>query len=664
MWLLNDFPSRELEQMYGFRPSQEWLDHVQLASLRFAGGCSGSFVSGHGLVLTNHHCASRCIQQLSSTQRDYMKAGFFASSERAEAKCPEMEIDQLLAISDVTERVEHATEGRSGGEFHEALKAEQARIETECATSDNLRCDVVSLYHGGRYHLYKYRRFQDIRLVFAPELATAFFGGDPDNFMFPRYDLDVAFLRVYEADKPLVSPHYFRWSGSGAAPGDLTFVAGHPWHTSRELTVAQLAAQRDHALPARLLQLAEARGALREYRRRGAEQERTAGNLLFGIENSLKAIRGRLAALRDAKVFDVKVAAERDLRLRVERNPPLKALTAGAWDAIEAAERDFNAFRTSYRMLEQAQGFWSELFDHARRLVRIAEESQKTNADRLREYAEAQRPTFTKQVLSPGVIVNDLEVLTLSFSLVKLREELGADSEIVARVLGTESPGELARRLVVGTRLSDVRFRRALLTGGKSAIDVSQDPMIALAKLVDPPAREVRKKYEEQVAAVITKNSELIARARFVIYGTSTYPDATSTLRLSFGQVRGYEELGKSVTPFTTFARAFERATGKDPFALPKTWLDAKERLDLSTPLNFCTTNDIIGGNSGSPVIDRDARIVGVVFDGNIHSLGGDYVYEPSKNRAVAVNSSAILQALDKIYRARRVLDELTRMPP
>jgi hypothetical protein len=659
MWLLNEFPSQRLERLHGFRPSEAWLKHVQLASVRLAGGCSGSFVSEQGLVLTNHHCASRCIEQLSSTRRDYMKLGFNAQEEKQEAKCPEMEVDQLLSIVDVTERVHKATAGRSGAAFNDALKAEQATIESECSNSAEVRCDVISLYRGGRYHLYEYRRFQDVRLVFAPEFATAFFGGDPDNFMFPRYDLDVAFLRVYDRGKPATTSEYFRWSPEGAALGDLTFVAGHPWRTSREMTVAQLIALRDHSLPERLLHLAEARGVLTEYRRQGVEQRRTASSLLFGVENSLKALRGRVAVLREPDVFAAKVAAERQLRARVDASPPLKALTAGAWENIEQAQGRFETFRNQYRLLEQAQGFWSELFEHARRLLRIADESKKPNTERLREYTDAQRAVYTKQVLSPSVIHDELEILTLTYSLTKLREELGVDNELVAGLLAKEGPAGLARRVVLGTRLKDIRYRKALFEGGKVAVDGSTDPMLALARQVDSTARTLRKKYEETFEAVTAKNSELIAQARFALFGTSLYPDATATLRLSFGQILGYEELGTSIPPFSDFSRAFQRATGIEPFELPKSWLDAKPRLNLSSPLNFCTTNDIIGGNSGSPVIDQAARIVGVVFDGNIYSLGGDYVYEPTRGRAVAVHSAAIVEALDKIYGARRILDEL-----
>jgi hypothetical protein len=659
MWLLNDFPSEQLRKLHGFAPSQQWLEHVQSAAVRFAGGCSGSFVSSHGLLMTNHHCASYCIQQLSTAQRDYVKSGFNAKDAKDELKCPDMEVNQLVSISDVTEQVNKATLGKTGALYHTASKSIQTEIERNCTTSTEIRCDVVSLYRGGRYHLYKYRRFQDIRLVFAPEFATAFFGGDPDNFMFPRYDLDVAFLRVYENGQPMATPSYFRWSVAGAKEGDLTFVAGHPWHSSRELTVAQLEVLRDRSLPDRLLHLAENRGLLTEFQRRGAEQKRITSHLLFGTENSFKAIKGRLLALHDPEVFGAKVAEESSLKARVQAKPELKATVWHAWQDISEAERRFETIRLPYLMIEQGRGFWSELFDHARRLLRATTELTKPNEMRLREYTDAQRPVFTRQVGSAAPIYDELEILTLTHSLTQLREELGPDNFIVTRVLGKQSPFELATRLVKGTRLKDAKIRKALLEGGVAAISKSSDPMLELARTIDSEARAVRKDYEDNVGAVIEKSAELIAKARFEVQGTNIYPDATGTLRLSFGEVRGYEEGGKVIDPFTDFRRAFERATDNEPFMLPKSWLDSSSRLDLATPLNFCTTNDIIGGNSGSPVIDRDAQIVGIIFDGNIYSLGGDYAYEPRKNRAVAVHSAAITQALEKIYRAKRIVEEL-----
>ena len=658
-WLPNDFPSERLRRLHGFSPTGAWLDHVRLSAVRLAGGCSGSFVSPQGLVMTNHHCVSRCVEKLSTARRDYAALGFYAKSASDEVQCPDTEVDQLVEISDVTERMGRATLGLDGARYQRALEAEQARVEKACANRSDVRCDVVSLYHGGRYHLYRYRRYQDIRLVFAPEAAIAFFGGDPDNFMFPRYALDVAFLRVYEAEHPLASSSYFGWSPEGAKEGDLTFVAGHPWGSSRELTVAELEYLRDVALPARLLRLAEARGLLTEFQRRGPEQKRISNSHLFGIENGLKALRGRVEALRSPGLFATKVAAERALRARVNAHPELRKACAGAWDAIREAEATARALRTRYENLEQGTAFWSELFWHARRLVRAAEELGKPNDQRLREYVDSQQPAFILAIRSPAPIHDELEILTLTHSLTQLRAELGADDAIVRQVLGRDSPEELAARLVRGTRLGDPKLRWALFQGGMAAIQAARDPMLELARAVDPAARAVRRLHEQQVEGVVSQNSALIARARFTLYGTSRYPDATATLRLSFGEVRGFEQGGKWVAPLTTFGGAFARATGRDPFALPASWLDAQAKLDLGTPLDFCTTNDILGGNSGSPVLDRDARVVGVVFDSNLPALGGEYGYDPDSHRAVAVHGAAVLEALRMIYRATRLVSEL-----
>jgi hypothetical protein len=658
MWLLDAFPADRVAARYGFRPTQEWLDHVRLASARFGGGCSSSFVSPSGLVMTNHHCALDCIQKLSTAKSDLVQDGFYAKQEADERVCPGLELSQLTDVTDVTARVDGATRGLAGAAFRDALRAQLARIEGECRTGTELRCDVVTLYHGGRYHLYRYKRFQDVRLVFAPEVAIAFFGGDPDNFMFPRYDLDVAFVRAYEGGKPAKTPSYFGWSAAGAKPDEPTFVAGHPGSTSRLATVAQLTFLRDVALPESIAMLSEWRGALTELSGRGKEQRRITQKLLFGVENRLKAMKGRRRALVDAEVMAAKVAAEEALRRAASGDPAARA----AWDAIADAQRAHRAIYAPYQLLEKGPyGFYATLFDHARALVRAAEERPKPSGERLRELSDAQLPLLERRLLSSAPIEPELESLTLGMGLVRLREVLGPDHPVVKKVLGKEDPRRLADRLVRGSKLIDPAVRKALYDGGRAAVDASKDPMIELARLVDPDARAIRKAYEEQVEAVETKNGELIAKARFAALGTSVYPDATSTLRLSFGAVKGWDEDGRAVAPITTMGGAFERATGNHPFALPKSWLDAQARLDLATPLNLVTSNDIIGGNSGSPVIDREGKIVGLVFDGNIHSLGGDYHYDAAKNRAVALHSEGIVAALDRIYGAKRVVSELGR---
>jgi hypothetical protein len=659
MWTFNNFPKDKLKQKYGVTVDDKWLEHVRLSSARLAQGCSGSFVSAEGLVMTNHHCAAGCIDQLSSKEHDLTKTGYYARAAKDELRCPELEVNQLAEISDVTQRVRKATAGLVDQKYNDAEKAELSRIEKECATSADVRCDVVSLYRGGIYNLYKYQRFQDVRLVFAPEIAIAFFGGDPDNFNFPRYDLDVSFLRVYRDGKPARLDHHLAWSPAGASEGDVTFVSGHPGGTSRQLTVAQLEYLRDVALPERLLRLSELRGLLTEYQRRGPEQKRTAGHILFSVENSLKALRGRHGALVDRAFFGKLVAAENKLKAAVAGNPDWQKSSGGAWARIAEAQNKLRDLRKHYGMIEAGAGFSSDLFGHARTLVRAAEERPKPIEKRFRELRDSALPAVTQKLFSAAPIHDELEVALLTFSLTKLREELGTDDPFVRKVLGKASPAELAEKVIRQSKLKDVALRKALWEGGKKAVDASDDPLIRLARLVDPDARSVRKRYEEAVEAPVKQSSELIAKASFAMLGTSTYPDATFTLRLSYGSVKGWQENGRTVRPTTNMVGAFDRATGRPPFDLPPTWLAARAKVGARTPFNFVTTNDIIGGNSGSPVINKDGEVVGLVFDGNIHSLGGDYGFDEVKNRAVSVHSAAIIEALSKIYGAERLVKEL-----
>jgi hypothetical protein len=661
MWTYNNFPASKVKEKYGFAPTQEWLDEVRLSSAKFGGGCSASFVSADGLVMTNHHCARGCIQQLSTAKKDFITAGFYAKTQAEELQCPALEVNQLVQITDVTEQLNAATQGLTGKAYADGLKAEMAKLEKACTTSEQIRCDVVTLYQGGKYNLYKYQRHQDVRLVFAPEQAIAFFGGDPDNFEFPRYDLDVSFLRIYGADgKPAKAEHYFKWSEHGAKEGEVTFISGHPGRTSRGLTVSQLELLRDVTLPKVLFRLSELRGQVTEYQTQGAEQKRTSMNLLFGVENSLKANKGKLEQLADKGFFAQKVAAEQELRTKVNADPKMKAKYGAAWDEITRAQQTYRDLRKEYESMEG--GMNSQLFGIARTLVRAAEELPKPDAQRLRGFNDANLPSLKVQLLSKAPIYPDLEVLQLTFAFTKIREELGSSHPFVKKLLGKESPRSLATRIVKGSKLADPKLREQLLSGGKSAIAASQDPLIQLATLVDPDARAIRKRYEEEVEAVVRKNSELVAQARFDVYGTQIYPDATGTLRLSFGAVKGYVQDGKQVEPFTQMSGAFERNTGEEPFALPKSWLAAQKTVQGSTPMDFVTTNDIIGGNSGSPVINQNAEIVGLVFDGNIQSLGGDYGFDESVNRAVSVHSDALLEALQKVYKAERVLHELRPM--
>jgi Peptidase S46 len=694
MWTPDNLPMQQLRDKYKFAPNADWVGHAQRAALRLAGGCSGSFVSPSGLVLTNHHCVNSCVQQLSTAEKDFIKSGFYAKEEKDEIKCPEIELNRLDTISDVTARVKQATEGKTGEAYSKAEKAVKSEIEKECAgkNSDTTRCDVVNLYHGGIYDVYKYHRFQDVRLVFAPELAMAFFGGDPDNFNFPRYDLDMGVLRAYEGDKPAVVKDYFPFSKNGAEEGELTIIVGNPGGTDRQLTISELETTRDVDLVHRLLQLSEQRGVLEQFRSESEEHDRIAESDLFGVENSYKALKGRLEALQDPKVFDLKRRQEQELRDYVNSDPARKAKAGTAWDEIAKAQITYRNIAVPYQFMEGRSGFFSKYFGYARTLVRGAEERSKPNGERLREFSDARLPIITQGLFSTAPVYPDYEKVKLAWSLTKIRELLGADDAFVKQVLGSASPAVVATRLIdgrklssddnmrvtltekpalkpvpegetgtrylEGTRLGDPAVRKALWND-PDAVAKSDDPFIVLARGIDPQARAIRKRMENEVESVVDHNSELIAAARFEKYGTSVYPDATFTERFSFGEVRGWELNGVPVKPFTDIAGAFARATGFEPFALPQTWLAARIALNMSQRFNFVTTNDIIGGNSGSPMINRKGEIVGLVFDGNIESLGGEYWFDEAHNRTVAVHSGAIVEALRKVYKADRLVNEI-----
>ncbi|HEU4664319.1 MAG TPA: S46 family peptidase, partial [Dokdonella sp.] len=579
MWTPDNLPAAQLQAKYGFTPSAEWTAHAQRAALRLAGGCSGSFVSPNGLVLTNHHCVNSCVQQLSTAEKDFIKSGFLAKEEKDEIRCPEIELNRLDTISDVSTRVKQATAGKSGEAYSKAEKAIKSEIEKECVAQDSAgtRCDVVDLYHGGVYSLYKYHRYQDVRLVFAPEFEMAFFGGDPDNFNFPRYDLDMGMLRAWEGGKPAVVADYFPFSKDGAAEGEMVVTIGNPGGTDRQLTIAQLEAARDLDLIARLLLLAEQRGVIEQFRSESPEHWRIGQHDLFSIENAFKALRGRLLALQDPTVFALKRKQEAELRAFVDADPARKAKYGGAWDAIAKAMDTYRTIETRYKYIEAHRGFFSEYYAHARTLVRGTIERTKPNAERLREYTDSKLPSVTQQLLSSAPIYPDYEQVTLGWSLTKLREALGTDDAFVRQVLGNDAPEAVARRLVATTRLGDPAVRKALWDGGAEAVAKSDDPFIVLARAVDAPARAIRKRYENEVEAIVDQNSELIAAARFERFGTKVYPDATFTQRFSFGEVRGWEEKGTVVPPFTDIAGTFAHATGAYPFALPASWLAAKE---------------------------------------------------------------------------------------
>jgi hypothetical protein len=663
MWTFNNIPKQEIKAKYGFEPTDAWLAHVRLASVRFNNGGSGSFVSPDGLVMTNHHVGADCMQKLSNEKNDYYRNGFWAKQRSDEAKCPDLELNVLESIEDVTAPVNAVVKSEMNpADANTARRGAMANIEKECATKTGLRCDVVTLYQGGQYHLYRYKKYTDVRLAFAPEFGIAFFGGDPDNFTYPRYDLDLCLFRVYESDQPAAIKDYFKWSKNGALENELEFVSGNPGSTSRLNTIAHLEYLHDTGLPYTLRLLDRRHAALVKFSEQGAEQARIAKEEVFGIENSVKAIRGEYEALQDKKFMAMKADAEKQLRAQVDDDVKMKAAYGNAWDAIAKSRREFSTFVRPYSLLESGTAFNSDLFQIARTLVRLAAEKQKPNPQRLREYRDSNLQSLEFELFSSAPLYDNFEKFKLADSLAFFHAELGKDDPLVKDVLGDKTPQEWAEQLISGTKLKDAAVRKKVAEGGQKAIDESTDPMILFAKRIDAEARRLRKHYEDDVQGVERQNYALVSKALFAAKGTSTYPDATFTLRLAFGPVKGYMENGKKIPYFTTFAGAFEHAQkhgNKPPYDLPQSWWDKKSAIHLSTPLNFVNTADIIGGNSGSPVINKNAEIVGLIFDGNIQSLALDFGYSDAQARAVAVSSQGIIEALRNIYGAAPLADEL-----
>jgi hypothetical protein len=665
MWTFNNVPREEIKRKYGFEITDAWLKKVQMASVRFNNGGSGSFVSPEGLVLTNYHIVEDIVGEVSTPEKDLAKLGFIARTRNEEIKAPSLELNVLMGIEDVTQRVNGAVkQGMSDAEAFTARRAEISAIEGESLKATGLRSDVVTLYQGGQYNLYRYKKYTDVRLVFVPEFQAAFFGGDPDNFNYPRFNIDMALVRVYENDKPVRPESYFKWSTTGAKENELVFVTGNPGSTSRLNTVAHLTELRETSIPI-IIRLLERREAmLKKYMGLGEEQTRRAQNELNGVQNSLKVYRGQLAGLKDKALVDRKMKEEDALRKSIAATPERQKMYGDAWDAISSAHKNLPTYIKERRIFDQAGGFNSVLFGFARTLVRLAAENEKPNAQRLPEYTEARRASLELGLYSPAPVYDEFEKLKLADSLGFMVELLGADHPMVKQILGGKTPDALASELIDGTKLKDPAYRKELAAGGQKAIDASTDPMIVLARTIDQRARELRKRYESEVTGVERANYAKIARARFDTEGTKLYPDATFTLRLSYGKVAGYMENGQKLAPFTTLGGLYERSDkfkAQFPYNLPQRWTEKKTAVDLKTPFNFVSTNDIIGGNSGSPTINKNGELVGLIFDGNIQSLVGDFMYDESVNRAISVDSRGMLEVLRKIFDAKEIADELTK---
>jgi hypothetical protein len=666
MWVFNNLPLEALKRQYGFVPAPGWAARLQSAAVRFNNGGSGSVVSADGLIMTNHHVGADTLAKLGTATKDYYRDGFLARKHEEEAKAPDLELNALVAIEDVTERINRVvTPGMDDAQAGLARRRAMADVEKEATDKNGLRNDVVTLYQGGQYHVYTYKKYTDVRLVFAPEFDIAFFGGDPDNFEYPRYDLDVCFFRAYENGKPARIEHYLKWSQQGAKEGDLIFVAGHPGRTDRLNTVASLEYLRDIELPFRLNFLKNREAALLEYGRRSAEAFRQSKEDLFSVQNSRKARIGGLEGLRDRAFMKRKTAAEDELRSKVQAaSAKHPTASAGAWDKIAQAQKIAASILKPYLYLEKRYAFGPESFKIARDLVRLAEEKAKPNSERLKEYRDSGLKSLELEIFSEAPLYPEFEEAKLADSLADWQRVLPGDPLLV-RILAGRSPAEVAKPIVEGSKLADVSFRHKLAEGGLAAILASTDPMIKLALAVDADARAVRKVYEDQVEGVERTNYALIAKALFDEKGAAVYPDATFTLRLAFGTVKGYEIDGREIPAFTTVGGAFAHAKAhgdKPPYELPRSWFIARDSggLNVDTPLNFVSTADIIGGNSGSPVVNRDNEVVGLIFDGNIQSLVLDFGYDDKVARAVSVDSRGIMEALRSIYHADQLAAELT----
>jgi hypothetical protein len=671
MWLFNNPPLKQFKEKYQFEPTPQWLEHLQKASVRFNSGGSGSFVSASGLCITNHHVGADALQKASSEQHNYLKEGFYAKTSAEEIKCADLELNVLMSIEDVTAQVNAAVKtGMSPDAAGKARENAIAQIEKESKEKTGLRSDVVTLYQGGAYHLYRYKRYDDVRIVFAPEQQMAFYGGDPDNFEYPRFDLDICIFRAYENGQPAKIDHYLKWNSSGPSDGELTFVSGSPGRTDRQLTVDELADRRDREVPNWLQMFNRREVLLNAWGQRSFENARRARDDFFGDQNNRKRYDGYVAALFDPEIWSAIEAREKKLRNAISRDPKLKS-TIAAYDRIKKAQAELIKLAPRYDYLEQERAitvgyrgpraFYGTLFKSARLLARAIDERAKPNGDRISTFRDSAKESLELELFSSEPVYDDYEILRLTDSITDFAEKFGANDPLVKQVLAGKSPRARAVELASGTKLKDVEFRKNLYTKNSSTSQATHDAVLDLARMIDAPAREARQAHEAQEEIKRQAYAE-IAKARFAVEGTSNYPDATFTLRLSYGKVMGYEEDGKQIPPFTDFAGLYQRSAEHDnrpPFDLPQRWIERKAQLNPATKFNFVSDADIIGGNSGSPVVNKANEFVGIIFDGNIQSLVLDCIFSDKQARAVSVDSAAISEALRKVYDAGALADEL-----
>ena len=658
MWTFDAPPLDYWKRTYNFAPDQRWLDHVRLASVRLP-NCSASFVSSNGLVMTNHHCGRDCTAGVSPRDSNYIETGFAAGTLADEKKCPGLYVDQLMSIEQVTDRVRAGITGTTPAEQTAQRTATIGRIQSECTQSTGLTCQVVTLYQGGMYSLYRYKRYNDVRLVMAPEGQIAFYGGDPDNFTFPRYDLDLTLLRVYDNNQPFKPTDYLKWSANGATDGEPIFVVGNPGSTGRLNTAAQMEFLRDVQYPANLGGYKRLLDVYSQLAKTDTSSIRRYQNDVFGIANSQKAVAGYRTGLVDTARAAQKRAFENEFRARVNADPTLRARYGGTWDAIAAAQRQLATFNPQLRY--EGFGGGSTLLGTAAQIVRVASESGKPDAQRLAPYRGANLEAIKQSLIGPRNIDPAFERLAIAAQLRAAQQELPANDAFLGLALAGRTPEAAADALVTGTKLTDPAVRRALVEGGPAAVAASNDPLIVFARAIDPLNRGFVARADS-LNAIIATNAEAIGRALFATYGTALPPDATFTLRISDGVVRGYPMNGTLAPYKTTFFGLYERAASfdnKEPFNLPPRWAARHDRLNMAVPFNFVSTNDIIGGNSGSPVINRNAEVVGLVFDENIEALPNRFLFDAESARTVSVHSAGIVEAVRKMYDGARIADEL-----
>lgn len=660
MWTYDNFPIQRANMALGTDIDQAWLDHARLSSVRLTTGCSAGIVSGEGLVMTNNHCVSSCVQNISTPEVQYAETGFTPASREEERRCPGMQAEVLIDITDVTDRMQAAGQGLDGSAFTRARDAESAAIESEaCEGRDDLRCQVVSLYRGGQFKLYTFRKYPDVRLAFAPEERASSFGGDLDNFSFPRFALDAAFLRLYENDRPVVTETHFTWNADAPTAGEAVFVSGTPGSTQRLLTQDQLATVRDVILPMDQLIASELRGRLIRFSQESDENRFIASSALSGVENTYKRGMGRMRALIDGDFMGRREAAEEEFRARVAADPTLAAQAGDPWSTLAEIQPVQARLYPAYSLLEARAGGGSRLFAFAETLVRAAQERGKPSGQRLPEFADSRLPLVRQRLFADLPTYPELDELQLSWWLSKTREILTVDDPRVRTLLGEESPEGMAERLAAGSTLGDPAVRRALWEGGLEAIEASDDPLIRFALAMQSVNRPVRDQWEAEVEAPTARASEALAAARFAVYGDAIYPDATGTLRLSYGKVEGWTYDGRTVEPLTTFAGLFDRATGADPFVITPRIAAARDRIDMDAVMNMSVSTDTIGGSSGSPAINARGEIIGANFDSTVLTQRNAYGYDINVNRSVIVTTQAVTEALRNVYGMDHLVEEL-----